>query len=122
MSNGQNPSIQQNPNRQAELCLVWPEDGIGYANPACIGDARFIAALEKLETLDCQSGFGDFTLRKRTRGNSTTWFGFRRTGATTAEYSAGTAASMTSASLDDIALKLYAAPAQHFFVGQDEEP
>ena len=96
--------IEQNPSKLSELCLVCPELGIGYSNPAFIGDDRFIRMLDELNSIECNTGFGEFTLRKR---EGKRWIAEKRIGEKVIQVTLGATQRITSAELDNAAIRIY---------------
>ena len=96
--------IEQHPDQLDQLRVISPEHGATYsAPPVFVGTPEFVKILDKVDSVEVATGFGDFTLRKR----NNIWSGFRRAGETVREYSAGKAEGITSEILDDIAIRLY---------------
>ena len=99
--------IEQHPGELGKLRMISPEHGANYRSPPIfVGAPEFAALLDKVDSVECLSAFGRFTLRKRrnTRGGKI-WYGYVKAGER--EYRAGKGSDLTSEVLDSLAIKLY---------------
>jgi hypothetical protein len=103
--------IERYPADLSQLRLISQTHGIGYSDPPVLVDTlECVAFLDRddVESVQCKTGFGQFTMRKRSRGGEKKyWHAYRRAGGILREAYVGVSSGITVERLDEVAIKLY---------------
>ena len=100
--------IEQDPRQPDRLQIVRKVDGVGAAPPVAVDspEGRELLGDPNVTLARVKSGFGEFSLRKRRRGEGY-WVAFRHIASEEKEIGVGRTDAITSALLDDCAVQLY---------------
>lgn len=92
-----------------KLIIICPHHGASDGRPVLVGSPECIALLNQddVVAVECNTGFGSYTLRKRQREKGFYWYARRRADRDLQELYVGPAESIDPALLDEIAIKLY---------------
>jgi hypothetical protein len=103
--------IERYPADLSQLRLISQTHGIGYSDPPVLVDTPECAAFldrDDVESVQCKTGFGQFAMRKRSRGGEKKyWHAYRRAGGILREAYVGVSSGITVERLDEVAIKLY---------------
>lgn len=103
--------IEQYPADLSRLRLISRTHGIGPGGPpVLVGTPECVAFLDRddVESVQCKTGLGQFTMRKRSRrGDKKYWYAYRRAGGILREAYVGVSSGITVEQLNEVAIKLY---------------